>query len=161
MNPYQAAILQHYVQTNPQIAAMLRAQFMEADRLRFDASAGDGDGNTAKQRYLAETLNPPQGAVAVKDGPNPSSFASVRQADLMSAGNRDSEEVYQTAKNADCDRALKLYQLQFRQFNQDNDASGMYSNGQSYRPPQQSDGDVDSSLGGRIAGGVFELGKRY
>jgi hypothetical protein len=161
MRPYQAAMLQYYSQTNPQMAAMLRAQFMEANRPRFDASAGDGAGNSAKQRYIAETLNPQLGAVAVKDGPNASSFASARQADLIAAGNRGSEELFQTAENADYDRALKLYQIQLQQFNQDNDDSGMYGGVQNQGQPQQSAGDVDGSIGGRIAGGVFELGKRY
>lgn len=92
MNSYQTGMLQYHAQTNPQMAVMLRAQFTEANRPRFDASAGDGAGNTAKQQYIAEALNPRLGVVAVKDGPNPSSFASARQADLMAAGNRVSEE---------------------------------------------------------------------
>jgi hypothetical protein len=146
--------------------AMLRQIWLEQNRPQFNASAGDAEAAAAKQRYLAETLNPQLGSVAVKDGPNPSSFASARQADLIAAGNRGSTEVSEIAKNSAYDRALKLYQIQLQQFNRDQDAgvNGRMGGSSSLNRRVANDGGndpTDSTMGGRIAGGVFELGKRY
>jgi len=147
---------------NPDYAAMLRQIWLEQNRPKFDASAGDAEASAAKARYMAETVNPQLGSIAVKDGPNPSSFGAARQADLIAAGNRGSEELFQTAKNGAYDRALKLYQLQLQQFNhdQDNGTVGQMG-GSSTGRRVASDDNTDGSYGGRIAGGVLELGKRY
>lgn len=147
---------------NPDYAAMLRQIWLEQNRPKFDASAGDAEASAAKARYMAETVNPQLGSIAVKDGPNPSSFGAARQADLIAAGNRGSEELFQTAKNGAYDRALKLYQLQLQQFNHDQDAGTVgQMGGSSTGRRVASDDNTDSSYGGRIAGGVLELGKRY
>lgn len=152
---------------SPDYGAMLRQIWLEQNRPKFDPNAGDAEAAAARQRYIAETLNPQLGSVAVKDGPNASSFASARQADLIAAGNRGSSEVSEIAKNSAYDRALKLYQIQLQQFNHDQDAGvngqmgGSAALNRRVGSGSDSTDPTDSTMGGRIAGGVFELGKRY
>lgn len=150
--------LNYAQRSNPAMVPQLMAQFRAANQPTFDASAGDAEAATAANRYRAETVNPQLGSVAVADGPNPSSFAAARQADLIAAGNRTAGEVSEMAKNGAYDRALKLYQIQLQQANSE-DNSGYGGGFGGGRGQQQDTGGSD--IGGRIAGGVMELGKRY